>query len=76
MFEESESQTAAESLIIVAEELENDKMHFRQGMIRAAAVEEAMPGDELDHLLDAHRWLRRMTYHAGRIGHYACLLRE
>ena len=66
---------ATARLAEAASDLEEDKQQFRQEMIRFAALEDGMPGADLDHLLDAHRWLRRMAYHSGRIGHYADQLR-
>jgi phosphate:Na+ symporter len=76
ILEEADPLEAAAGLMTAAAELEEDKLHFRQGMIRSATLEKGIPGKTLDDLLDAHRWLRRMTYHAGRIGHYAGLLSE
>lgn len=53
-----------------AADLEVDKPKYRERMI-SAAVEGDLPGEELDLLLSARRWLRRMAYHAARIAHYS-----
>lgn len=69
--DDSNERGATAQIAGVAVDLEEDKKHFRREMIQFAAIGEGIPGDELDHLLDAHRWLRRMTYHSWKIGHYA-----
>ena len=63
--------TAAEQLARATAEFEEDKAHFRQKMIRTAALENGMSGEELDQLLDANRWVRRVNYHASRIAFHA-----
>ncbi len=52
-----------------ADELEQDKAQFRQGAIRKAAAGE-LDAEDLEDALGADRWLRRMAYHAWRIGRY------
>lgn len=60
---------AGSELAVVAEEMEDDRRRFRQGLIQSA-TRDGLSGEELDALLDAHRWLRRVAYHAARIGYY------
>ena len=64
---ESTPSTVMETL---AAELENDKSGFRHQAIQSAATR-AMTAQQLDETLDAHRWLRRIAYHAARIAFYA-----
>lgn len=64
---ESTPSTVMETL---AAELENDKSGFRHQAIQAAANRE-LSAPALDETLDAHRWLRRIAYHAARIAFYA-----
>lgn len=53
-----------------ATELEEDKSRIRAELIAVAARGD-LGADELDAVLDATRWLRRLTYHAARLAHYA-----
>ena len=53
----------------LASELENDKSGYRHQAIQAAATRR-LTSQQLDETLDAHRWLRRIAYHAGRIAFY------
>ena len=57
----------------MAADLESDKSHFRSHLINKAAAGE-LSGEDLDNALDAHRWLRRINYHAWRISSYAAEL--
>ncbi|MDF2378559.1 MAG: Na/Pi cotransporter family protein [Verrucomicrobiales bacterium] len=66
----SDSKETGGELIKVADDMENDKQRFRQGMIQSAAKSD-LSGEELDTLLDAHRWMRRIAYHSARIAHYS-----
>lgn len=61
------ASTAMETL---ATELEHDKSGFRHHAIQAAATRQ-ITAQQLDATLDAHRWLRRIAYHAARIAFYA-----
>ena len=62
-----EEPTAA--VMAVANALEQDKVGYRRGMIERAATGR-LNSRQLDQALDGHRWIRRLAYHAGRIGHY------
>jgi len=75
MAEGADSGETQELLAVAAAEIEEDKLRSRQGFIQSASAEK-MSGEELDELLDAHRWLRRMTYHAARIAYYSEQIRE
>lgn len=70
---ESVSPASAEALGRAAREMEDDKSELRRRFIRSAGSE-SMTGARLDSLLDAHRWLRRTTYHVARIADWAARL--
>ena len=72
--ERKECAETRDALTLAATDMEEDKPRFRERAIRSAATEGGS-GDELNEYLDAHRWLRRLTYHAARIAHYHCRLR-
>ena len=55
-----------DALSEVARELESGASSYRQGLIRKAVARD-MSGEELNDLLDARRWLRRVSHHAARI---------
>ena len=53
----------------LAERFESDHDRVRHEFISAAAEGRRSPSD-LDRDLDAHRWLRRCSWHLARIGFY------
>lgn len=60
---------AIEKLRLLSERMEHDKSGYREQAI-AQTVSGLITGDELNRMLDAQRWLRRVTYHAWRIADY------
>lgn len=71
----SDMKESIELLQQAAQAREEDKSRLRQRFIQSAAAEK-LSGDQLDDLLDANRWVRRMTYHAARIAHYVEAISE
>lgn len=59
-----------EKLQVLSNDLEKDKGAHRQSMIRGALTHK-VTAQQLDEVLDAQRWIRRMAYHAWRVAHYA-----
>jgi phosphate:Na+ symporter len=59
----------------MAVDMESDRFHFRSRILKRAVAGE-LSADELADALDAHRWLRRINYHAWRIANYAAELEK
>lgn len=66
----ADAGSAREALRRIATALEDDKSGFRAKAI-ASAASGKLSASELDHALDAQRWLRRVAYHAWRIADYS-----
>lgn len=53
----------------LSQQLEQDKSGYRENAIRRA-VRREISGEQLNQMLDAQRWLRRVVYHTSRIADY------
>ena len=66
---ESQLEEATGNLALISDDLAEDKIQFRDYVIRQAAKGE-LGGAQLDEALNAHRWLRRLCFNASKIGFF------